>query len=137
MVMTQVQLGPFLVQENGQLALRQPGSEPGFTFMWRGRRFAVRIRQTGMSLSVPVGRLPSTSAGAGRREAATELLRALARHLPSGWGMRLLPDHRIQIDSDQVMDLPATIGGLLTPVVGLLLRVAPVLDLVDECGLAK
>jgi hypothetical protein len=135
MVTTHVQLGPFLVQESGQLALRQPGSEPGFTFTWRGRRFAVRIRQDSMSLSVPIGRLPSTSAGAGRRDAAMALLRALARNLPPDWRMRLLPDHRIQIDSERVMDLPATASALMAPVVGLLLRAAPVLDLMDECGL--
>jgi hypothetical protein len=136
MVATPIPLGPFLVQENGHLELRKPDDEPGFTFLWRGRRFAVRIRRDRMSFSVPVGRLPSTSAGGGRREAAMALLRALGRNLPAGWRMRLLPDHRVQIDSDQHMGLPTTASALMAPVVGLVLRTAPLLDLMDECGLA-
>jgi hypothetical protein len=89
-----------------------------------------------MLFSVPVGRLPSTSVGGGRRDAAIALLRALARNLPAGWRLGLLPDHRIQIDTEHRMDLPTTIGALLTPVVGLLLSAAPLLDLMDENELA-
>jgi hypothetical protein len=136
MVASPIPLGPFLVQENGHIELRTPEDGTSFSFAWRGRRFAVRIRRDRMSLSVPVGRLPSTSAGGGRREAAMGLLRALGRNLPPGWRVRLLPDHRVQIDSDQHMDLPTTASALITPVVRLLLRTAPLLDLIDECGLA-
>ncbi len=89
-----------------------------------------------MAFSVPVGRLPSTSVGGGKREAAMALLKALARNLPAGWRLRLLPDHRIQVDTEQHMDLPTTIGALLGPVVSLVLHAAPLLDLMDENGLA-
>jgi hypothetical protein len=135
MVATPIPLGPFLVQESGHLELRRPDDAPSFTFMWRTRRFSVRIRRDRMSFSVPIGRLPSTSAGGGRREAAMGLLRALGRNLPAGWRMRLLPDHRIQIDLEQYMALPTYATALMTPVVSLVLRTAPLLDFMDECGL--
>jgi hypothetical protein len=136
MIAPAVPLGPFLVLENGHLLLRMPDSEPCFTFLWRNRRFAVRICQDRMCFSVPVGRLPSTAADSGRRDRALGTLRALVRILPAGWRMTLLPDHRIQIACDQAMPLPTTASALMTPVVTHLLRAAPVLDLLEECGLA-
>jgi hypothetical protein len=132
MIQSPLPLGPFLVDESGRLAFRRPDIEPGFSFLWRGRCFAVRLRAGALSCSVPIGRLPSTAAGGGKREAGMALLRVLIHHLPRGWRLRLLPDHRIQIDTEQPMALPTTIGTLLSPVVGLLLRAAPLLDLMDE-----
>jgi hypothetical protein len=136
MIAVPIKLGPFLVAEGGRIASHDPDQPPAFSFLWRGRCFSVRLQAGSISFGVPVGRLPSTSAGGGRREAALALVRALARNLPAGWRLRLLPDHRIQVDTEQRMDLPTTVGALLTPVVGLLLRAAPLLDLMDENELA-
>jgi hypothetical protein len=136
MIPTPLKLGPFLVDAGGRLGFHNPDQPPAFSFLWRSRCVSVRLRADSMMFSVPVGRLPSTSAGGGKREAAMALLRALAHNLPAGWRLRLLPDHRIQVDTEHRMDLPTTIAALLTPVVGLLLRAAPLLDLMDENGLA-
>ena len=131
-----VPLGPFLVLENGSLALRRPNSPPNFSFSWRDRRFAVSVHHDRMIVGGAVGRLPSTSSGGGQRERATALLRALSRALPEGWRLQLLPDHRIRIEAEHAMHMPTTASALMTPVVRLLLRAAPLMDLIGECGLA-
>jgi hypothetical protein len=130
-----VPLGPFLVLENGGLALRLPKSPPNFSFSWRERRFVVCIHHDRMVLGGPVGRLPSTSSDGSQRAHATALLRALSRALPEGWRLHLLPDHRIRIEAEHVMHMPTTASALMTPVVRLLLRAAPLMDLLAECGL--
>ena len=131
-----VPLGPFLVQEDGSVALRRPKCPPNFSFTWRDRRFAVCIHEDRMVLGGPVGRLPSTASGGNQRERASALLRAISRALPEGWRMQLLPDHRIRIEAVYAMHMPTTASALMTPVVRLLLRAAPLMDLLGECGLA-
>lgn len=128
-------LGPFLVEPEGRLSMRATQTEPGFSFVWRGRRCAVRLLGGRVGFAVPAARLPSTSAGPARREAGRFLLRSLARALPTGWRLRLLPDHRVQLETEQTMAWPATVTALIAPVVGLTLQAAPVLDLIDEVGL--
>jgi hypothetical protein len=130
-----VPLGPFLVLENGSLALRHTHNPPNYSFTWRDRRFGVSIHQDRMVLGGAVGRLPSTSSDGSQRQRATALLRALPRALPEGWRLQLLPDHRIRIEAEHVMHMPSTASALITPVVRLLLRAAPLIDLVTECGL--
>ena len=136
MIPAPMPLGPFLVEEGGRLTFRQPGSQPGFTFLWRNRCFAVRLLGEKLSCAVPVGRVPSSSAGGGRRDQAMELLRVLARNLPAGWRIALLPDHRVQLSATLAMDWPATAAALITPIYALLMRAAPVLDVIDEAGLS-
>jgi len=80
--------------------------------------------------------VPSTSAGAARRAAGLELLRALPAALHPGWTLRLLPDHRIQLETEQDMEWPTTIGALMAPVIALVMDAAPVMDLLDEGALA-
>ena len=132
-------LGPFLVDEGGRLAFRKgaavEGSPPGFTFLWRNRCFGIELRTGRMFCVVPMGRIPSTSMGAGRREQALQALRALAACIPSDWKLSLLPDHRIQLRATIGMAWPATAAALLTPVYALLMHVAPVLDIMEEAGL--
>ncbi|MEJ0046639.1 MAG: hypothetical protein WDN04_11355 [Rhodospirillales bacterium] len=56
--------------------------------------------------------------------------------MPAGWHLRLLPDHRIQLETAQDLDWPVTAAALLTPIFELLRSAAPVLDLLEEAGLA-
>lgn len=129
-------LGPFLVAPEGRLSMRAAQAEPGFSFLWRGRRCAVRLLGGRVGFALPAARLPSTAAGPARREAGRFLLRSLARALPPGWRLTLMPDHRVQLETEQAMDWPATVTALIAPVVGLVIQAAPVLDLIDEVGLA-
>jgi hypothetical protein len=136
MIASPLPLGPFLVEDGGRLVFRFPGAQPGFTFQWRQRRFAVRLRDMEMHMIVPIGRVPSTSAGLGRRDTALALFAQLVRALPQGWSVRLTADHRIQLETRESMAWPSTVAALISPIIALLLRAAPLLDLMDEHGLA-
>ncbi len=136
MIASPMPLGPFLVEDGGKLTFRRKDTAPAFSFQWRGRWFAVRMADQLLAFSVPVGRVPSTSAGVAKREAGLALLRALPGGLPEGWRMRLLPDHRVQLETEQAMEWPSTVAALLTPVIALVMAAAPILDLLDEAGLA-
>lgn len=136
MIASPMPLGPFLVEDGGKLTFRRKDTAPAFSFQWRGRRFAVRLADQRLNFSVPVGRVPSTSGGAAKREAGLALLKALPAVLPEGWKMRLLPDHRVQLETEQTMEWPTTVAALLTPVIALVMGAAPVLDLLDEADLA-
>ncbi len=128
-------LGPFIVEESGKLAFRSPERGAGFSFIWRGRRFSAAMTESVICLTGVLGLVPSSAAGAGRREAALANLRSLPRALPSGWALRLTPDHRIQIKATENMEWPAHATDLIVPLVRFLLRLAPYLDLMDESEL--
>jgi hypothetical protein len=136
MIASPMPLGPFLVGDGGRLEVRRQDSQPGFSFQWRGRRFIVRLASQRLYFAVPAGRVPSTASGAGRRAQALALLRTLPQALQPGWSLRLLPDHRIQLEIEQHMDWPTTIGALMAPVIALVMDAAPLLDVMDEDGLA-
>jgi hypothetical protein len=126
-------IGPFLIEADGQLTLRLPQTRPGFSFTWRETSFTVKLDDAGqMKLRAVGGRIPSTADGRGRRDGALAILRALPSCLPHGVRLSLLPDHRIQIETDFIHGWPTTAASLISPVVGMLMRVAPVLDLLRE-----
>jgi hypothetical protein len=129
-------LGPFLVEASGRLLFRNPEVTSGFSFAWRGRRFAAVLGEGRMGLSGVLGCVPSSAAGVERRAASFAAVRALPRCLPPGWRLLLLPDHRVQVQAEETMDWPANAAAVLQPVVRFLLALAPYLDLLEESGLA-
>jgi hypothetical protein len=131
-----MKLGPFLVTDGGKLSFRAPEAEARFSFVWRKRCFAIRLHDGRLDSAVPIGRVPSSSAGAERRATALPMLRALSQQFPARWRLSLLPDHRIQLEIAQDLAWPATAAALFTPLFGLVMQVAPVLDLMEEAGLA-
>jgi len=135
MVARSLTLGPFILEDGGKLTFRTADTRPSFTFLWRGRCFAVKLLGGRLAFSVPAGRVPSSAGGPVRREAALAVLRGLPSALPPGWRLGLLPDHRVQLEIEEDMAWPATAAALLGPVVSIALRMAPVLDLLDESGL--
>ncbi len=128
-------LGPFIVEGSGRLTFRSPERGAGFSFIWRGRRFSAALTHGTIALTGVLGLVPSSAAGPGKREAALASLRSLPRLMPSGWALRLTPDHRIQIKATEAMEWPAHATDLLLPLVQFLLRLAPYLDLMDESQL--
>ncbi len=126
-------IGPFLIEADGRLSLRAPQTRPGFSFSWRNTSFTVKLDDAGqMELRAIGGRIPSTSDGRGRRDGALEVLRALPTCLPPAVRLSLLPDHRIQVETDFTHGWPTTAASLIAPIVAMLMRVAPVLDLLRE-----
>jgi hypothetical protein len=128
-------IGPFLVAENGDLQLRVPAPAPVFSFIWRKTCFTVRLSEGLITLRAPAGRIPSTADGPGRREKALAALRALPSCLPANIRLYLLPDHRVQLDMHKELGWPTSASALMAPIVGMLLELAPVLDLMAEAGL--
>jgi hypothetical protein len=130
-----MRIGPFVIAENGMLQLRAPAVEPVFSFMWRKTCFTVRVSEGAIALRAPAGRIPSTADGPGRRERALAAVRALPSCLPADLRLCLLPDHRVQLDMRAELGWPTSASGLMAPIVGMLLRLAPVLDVMAEAGL--
>ncbi len=129
-----LQLGPFVVEDGTRLRFREPGCRPQFSFQWRKRRFDVVLADGEIAMSGVLGKIPSTSGGGETREHVFALLRGLTGCLPPGWALRLTPEHRIQVASDQSIDWPTSAVALLQPVVAFLLQLAPFLDLLEEEG---
>lgn len=130
-----IPIGPFLLNQAGQLSLGVPEAAPCFTFRWRSTFFTVRLSEDGVSLRAQAGRIPSTADGGGKRDGALTLLRALPPLLPADVHMRLLPDYRLQLDTECQPGWPATAASLFAPIVAMLFRLAPALDLLEEGGL--
>lgn len=133
----EVAWGPFIVDQAGRLAPRDPAVATGLGFCWRECRVRVRLLDGRLSLRATPGRVPSTAgAGRGLREAAFATLRRLPPALPEAWRLRLRADHRIDLEAEMRLDLPATVAELLTVLTCFLLALAPYLDLLEEAGLA-
>ncbi len=130
-------LGPFLIAADGRLTPASEDARPSFTFRWRGRVMrADMIADDRMTLRTVVGRVPSTASDrVTARRQSFELLRALSAHMPEGWRMSLLPDHRAVLEAGVTLPEPVTAANLLTAITDFLLRLAPYLDLIDESGM--
>jgi hypothetical protein len=128
-------LGPFIIEPDGRLQLRRGDTRPAFWFLWQGRRVDARIGAGGVKLTMQIGRIPSSIRQPAVREPAFALLRALPGTLPEGWTMRLTPEHTIWVQAFDKVALPATISGLIEPLVRFLLRVSPYLDVIEQGGL--
>ena len=135
MLCSPMPLGPFLIDETGRLTFRSTAVRSAFSFLWRGRRFSAELHGEVVGITATVARVPSTAATGILRQAAFENLRNLARLLPDGWKVSLSADHHIQIDMEEPMEWPASASALLQPLVRVLLRLAPYLDLLEELGL--
>ena len=137
-------LGPFTVDCAGRLAPLGPEASPGFLFRWRDRVVRARMMPSTagsegrLRLQVALGRVPST---AGRADPASRpdsfaVVRLMARAFPPDWRIRLLPDHRVRLETDTALALPITASGLLIELTCFLLALAPYLDMFDETGMA-
>jgi len=132
-----IPLGPFLVDRAGHLHLREPHLRPRIAFTWRGRPIIGRLQDGRLEIEAMLGRIPSTAGGNPERRAALfTLLRHLAPDLPPGWRARLLPDHRLILDTADRMPLPIRVSALVGAITSAVLVVAPYLDLFEERGLA-
>jgi len=136
-------LGPFIVDERGWLTPEAPESFPSFSVRWRDRVLHVRrapiCRATGrgsLAVRAVLGRIPSTAGpDRARRAEAFSTLRGLPPLLPAGWEVSLFADHRVGLDLEAGLELPATATALVTAITLLLLELAPYLDVLDAAGI--
>ena len=133
-------LGPFVVGADGLLRSASAAAAPGFSVQWRGRTARARIEAAdrgALRLEAVLGRVPSTAlcgGDPGPRARAFGLLRALPRHLPTGWEFRLLADHYFGVAAWQSLTLPASAADLLAALTGFLVCLDPYLDVLDATG---
>jgi hypothetical protein len=106
-------------------------------FAWRGRRCEAALGPAGLSLAAVAGRVPSTADRGADRSQAFRTLAGLPRDLPPEWRLRLLPDHRILLETAMPMAPATTATGLVAAMVRFVLALDPYLDRLDaDCGLS-
>jgi hypothetical protein len=124
--------GPFRVEPDG--ALRPTGS-PALRFAWRGRACEARIEEGQVSLSAAAGAVPYTAERPAARPAALAALAELPAVLPAPWRLRVLPDHRLLLESARPLSTPTTATELVTAMVGFALALDTYLDRLDSAGM--
>ena len=138
---TPFKMGPFDVDARGRLSPSVGEAAPAFLFRWRGRTIRARLVQVDpeggqLMLQTTLGRVPSTAStpDGTLRPHSFALLHWLPRSVPPDWRLCLLADHRVVLEADPRISLPATAAALLTELTCFLLALAPYIDLLDEAG---
>lgn len=128
-------LGPFAVDRDGTLQPREPGVRPAMRFAWRGRWCEALLSPEAVQLATVASRIPSTAQAGADRPQAFEAMAALPGSLPPGWRARLLPDHRIMLESSAPLREPPTATELVAAMVRFALALDPYLDRLETaCG---
>jgi hypothetical protein len=125
--------GPFLVEPDG--ALRATGA-PSLRFVWRGRGCEARIADGRVRLAAAAGAVPYTAERRMDRPAALAAIGQLPRELPAGWRLRVLPDHRLRLETDLPLPAPTTAISLVGAMVGFALALDPYLDRLESAGVS-
>jgi hypothetical protein len=130
-------VGAFLVDSAGGLAPHDPDRPANFRCHWRERPVRVALERDLLSLTVELGRVPSSvSSGSDLRQSVFSALRGLPATLPDSWELDLLPDHRVRIGVIIQLPPPVTAAAMMISVTHFLLTLAPYLDLLEEVGVA-
>jgi len=132
--MTQLTLGPFAVDRTGTLEPRAAGLRPALRFAWRGRTVEAELGDDAVRIAAIAARVPSSAEAGADRPGAFTALAALPANLPDGWRMRLLPDHRIALESDRHLPSPPTAVSLLAELVRFAMALDPYLDRLEAVG---
>lgn len=128
-------LGAFSIDRRGGLRPRAPDRRPRLRFAWRGRRCEAELTEGGVRLGALAGRIPSTADPLADRPAAFATLADLPGRLPPTWRLRLLPDHRIRIEAEDVLaDGSPTAISIIVAMVRFALALDPYLDALDSGG---
>lgn len=123
--------GPFLVQPDGEML---PQGHPALRFAWRGRPCDARITEGRLRLSAAAGAVPYTAERPADRPGVFALIISLPAELPAGWRLRLLPDHRLRLETDQAMPTPITATVLVAAMVRFALALDGYLDRLELAG---
>lgn len=129
-----IPLGPFDVEHDGILTLREPPSKAQLRFSWRGRSCEAWLSSEGVSFGMIAGRVPSTAGPGSQRASTFALLRDMPAGLPPGWRVGLTPDHRIRVEAQDEVAMPASTVRLIAVLVRFALALDPVLDRLEAAG---
>lgn len=127
-------LGPFDVERDGILALRDPPGGALLRFRWRGRPCEAHFGADGVQLGAIAGRVPSTANPAADRAGTFAALREMPPSLEEGWRVGLTPDHRIRVEAQEDIPMPATTTRLIAAMVRFALSLDPIIDRLDSAG---
>lgn len=128
-------LGPIEVASDGTLKPSAAESPPRFGFRWQGRRIAATLVDgLKVEFSVLAGYVPFTAENPSARPRVLAAVTALRDGLPTGWRLRLSPDHAVHLEADATLGRPATISGLLTEATRFILSISPCIALLEEEG---
>ena len=125
--------GPFLIRPDGEML---PRGSPALRFAWRGRPCEARIAKGQIAISAGAGAVPYTAERAADRPAVFALIGALPAELPAGWRLRLLPDHRLQLETAAPLPTPVTAITLVAAMVRFALALDAYLDRLELAGVA-
>jgi hypothetical protein len=124
--------GPFLVEPDG--ALHTTGA-PALRFAWRGRSCEARVAAGMVRLSASAGAVPYTAERPADRAAALAAIGSLPGELPAGWRLKVLPDHRLRLETERLLASPTTATTLVGAMVGFALALDPYLDRLASAGI--
>jgi hypothetical protein len=125
--------GPFLVEPDGALTANRV---PALRFAWRGHRCEARIIGRQVELSAGAGRVPYTAERPADRPGALAAIGALPAELPPGWRLRVLPDHRLRLETALPLAAPTTATTLVGAMVCFVLALDAYLDRLESAGVA-
>lgn len=132
--MQSLTLGPFAVHSSGALVARDAALRPSLRFAWRGRPCQAELGPAEMRIAAIAARIPSTADPESDRPAALAALAALSPRMPDGWRLRLLPDHRISLETEAPLSEPPTAVTLVTAMVRFALALDPYLETLEAAG---
>jgi hypothetical protein len=132
--MPHLTLGPFAVHRDGTLEPRAAERLPAMRFAWRGRRCEAGLSAGSLRLAAIAARVPSTAEAGADRARALATVAVMQGELPQGWQLKLLPDHRIRIETEAPFPDPPTATSLIACMVRFALAIDPYLDRLDGAG---
>lgn len=142
-------LGPFIVNSQGRMEPNSRECFPTFHLVWRGCAVQAHLEHgeadladVGRLVFVAIaGRVSSTAGGnaasnAARRDRTLAAVRGLGGAVGLDWRVRLLPDHRVAMQTGRQIAFPISAVDLLTQITCCLLDLAPYLDVLEEADVA-
>jgi hypothetical protein len=127
-------LGPFDVAPDGVLMPRTAHDPPCLRFAWRGRACMAWLAAEGVRLAADAARIPSTAEPGADRRRAFAAAAGLPARLPEGWHARLMPDHRIRLETSARMQAAPGATALIATLVRFVLALDPHLDSLEADG---
>jgi len=132
--METIRLGPFDVTPEGVLTPRAAQDPPALRFAWRGRACLAELGPSGLRIAADAGRIPSSADPAADRRRAFAAAAGLPDSLPEGWRARLMPDHRIRLETSAPLPAPPGASALVAALVRFVLALDPHLDRLEAEG---